>query len=705
MNADPTPVASFSTGLFRLDDLLIDLHSRRVTRDGVELAVSGLTFDLLVALLHASPGAVSSDVLMERVWPGVVVGLETVSQRVKLLRQSLGDNAERPHYVLTLRSHGYRLMTAAVSVLPEPVPERPRADTAPHRVVASDADTTGTEPATATRAAVPPAAARPWSLVGNRRWLVIALLPVALLLGAGWWGLRQGLVLQTAAPVGVSGPMMTSAARASSIAVIPFANLTGDASKEYIADGIAEELINALDRVPGLRVPARTSSFVYDGRRADIRRIARDLNVATVLEGSLRSAGERLRVSARLVDARTGFPIWTQTFDRQAADLFQLEDELAGQIVTAMRGYLQTDLPLPVAGRPPSQSFDAYQLYLQARATGHGTPDSERQALAIVNEAIARDPDFAQALGYRAFIEAAIGSLGGESARALQSARQDVTRALALSPNLSEALVARGMIEAASGEWVAADESFRGAIASSPTDPFPRNLYVLNILKPVGRLQTARAQLEESYRLAPAYGFTLNELTLISSILGNDEDMARFARINQAVDERPLHWDQLFAIARANERAGRDQDAARYAAQALPEPLKHAGGTAAVDSLYAALANPARRPAALEELEHLVPMLKSPGIDGRTRAFFLSAMVLIGGTDAAYGFVNDLLSSSPGSYLVADWSYLWQPEMHPFRRDRRFQGLMQRLGFIDYWKRYGAQDECDIKNDARLECR
>src|SRR6185437_3438353 len=130
-------------------------------------------------------------------------------------------------------------------------------------------------------------------------------------------------------------PTIRSAAADSSIAVMPFANLTGDASKDYIADGIAEELINALDRVPGLRVPARTSTFVYKGHNADIRRIAQDLNVATVLEGSLRTAGERLRVSARLVDARTGFPIWTQTFDRQATDLFRLQDDLAGQIVTA----------------------------------------------------------------------------------------------------------------------------------------------------------------------------------------------------------------------------------------------------------------------------------------------------------------------------------------------------------------------------------
>ena len=135
----------------------------------------------------------------------------------------------------------------------------------------------------------------------------------------------------------------------SSIAVLPFANLTREPEKEYFSEGLAEELIHLLARVPGLKVPARTSSFAYKGRNVDIRQIARDLEVGAVLEGSVRSAGERIRVTAQLVDAQTGYHIWSETYDRNFGDLFQLQDELAGAVVQALKLTLDGSR-LPIIG-------------------------------------------------------------------------------------------------------------------------------------------------------------------------------------------------------------------------------------------------------------------------------------------------------------------------------------------------------------------
>src|SRR5690242_13740205 len=140
-------------------------------------------------------------------------------------------------------------------------------------------------------------------------------------------------------------PAAASTAPAASVAVVPFANLTGDASKEYFSDGMAEELIDTLAQVPGLKVPSRTSSFAYKGRNVDIRRIAQDLGVRTILEGSVRGAGERIRVTAQLVDATSGYHIWSQSYDRELGDIFKLQDDLAGAIVQV----LKTKMKLAVA--------------------------------------------------------------------------------------------------------------------------------------------------------------------------------------------------------------------------------------------------------------------------------------------------------------------------------------------------------------------
>jgi TolB-like protein len=129
-----------------------------------------------------------------------------------------------------------------------------------------------------------------------------------------------------------------------SVAVLPFANLTGDPGKDYFGDGMAEELINALAKVPGLKVASRTSSFAYKGRNADIRQIARDLDVATVLEGSVRSAGDRVRITTQLINAESGYHVWSETYDYDFKDIFTLQDDLAGKTVAAFRR--STHLPL-----------------------------------------------------------------------------------------------------------------------------------------------------------------------------------------------------------------------------------------------------------------------------------------------------------------------------------------------------------------------
>ena len=235
---------------YQVGDLVIDLGQQRVTRNRSDIALPSLSFDLLVTLARAAPNLVTFDQLTARVWPHLVITPETISQRVKLVRDALGDDPHAPRYIAGIRGRGYR-MVAAVKPLP----------------VESQIQ--------------PP---------GHDETAVTAFNPPA-----------------------------------NSIAVLPFVNMSGDATQEYFSDGLAEELLNALTRINDLRVAARTSSFSFKGKDTDIGTVARKLNVGAVLEGSVRRSGHTVRITTQLNDAATGFHIWSESYDRDLGDMLQLQ--------------------------------------------------------------------------------------------------------------------------------------------------------------------------------------------------------------------------------------------------------------------------------------------------------------------------------------------------------------------------------------------
>ncbi|HEV2702533.1 MAG TPA: winged helix-turn-helix domain-containing protein [Steroidobacteraceae bacterium] len=616
MDTEPLPAAPPDPSGYRVDDLLIDARMGRVTRAGAELGITGLSFDLLLTLVRAAPAAVSMDALMERVWCGVVVSPETVTQRIRLLRQSLGDSADRPRYIAVRRGRGYRLV----------------------------------------------ASVKPLEL------------------------------------------NVSEASGACSIAVMPFANLTGEPGKEYLGDGMAEEIINALSAVPGLKVPARTSSFAYKGRDADVRRIARDLGVATVLEGSVRSAGERLRISARLVDASSSFPIWSQTYDRQFADLFRLQDDLAAQIVQALRNHLSINLALLPARPPPTADLQAYQLYLQARAVARGTAATQQAAFDLVEQAVRRDPDFAPALAYRAFVQVTLLRYGLGSPDTLDGAQREAERALARGPSLAEAFAALGALAQLRGDWVEAEKIFRSGLAVAASDPWLRTLYAILVLMPMGRMQQAVAQIRESYRLAPAQVFVIHQLSLVDALTGCDAEAMRLTDLSRKLGGGgPPGWELLLPYARAAALSGRYEEVRDRAVQTLPSALNDEEGVGILSVFYAALAEPGGKPAAGQALRRFVPRLVAANVDSVTKLFFVYMFATLDAFDEAYELANRWLDQSEQSGMTETWYSLWAPEMRPFRLDRRFQALVRRLKMTAYWQQFGPPDGCELQgNELRV---
>jgi adenylate cyclase len=211
------------------------------------------------------------------------------------------------------------------------------------------------------------------------------------------------LQVGVAAPAKVEAPVETGLSGKPSIAVLPFTNMSGDSEQEYFVDGMVEDIITALSRFNQLYVIARNSSFTYKGRAVDIRQVARELGVRFVLEGGVRKAGNRLRITGQLIDATNGAHLWADRFDGQLEDVFDLQDKITAQVVGAIVPTIQK-VEIENARRKPAESLDAYDLYL--RALPHASvilAADNLIALDYLSRAIAIDPDYALALGYAAW--------------------------------------------------------------------------------------------------------------------------------------------------------------------------------------------------------------------------------------------------------------------------------------------------------------
>ena len=253
------------------------------------------------------------------------------------------------------------------------------------------------------------------------------------------------------------------AASAQSVAVLPFVNLSGDTAYEYFSDGMTEELIDALVQVPGLQVPARTSAFVFKGKTGDIREIGRRLNVSTVVEGSVRRSGTRLRVAAQLIKVADGYHLWSATYERELRDVFAVQDEISRAIVQALQLKLA---PAPV--RP--ENLEAYQLYLKGRLfLNKGTAEGFNRALEFFSAAIAQDSGYARAYaGLADVYEELLTQRYLARAEAYPKVRAAAERAVALDSQLAEAYSSRGRIRRNEWDWSGAEQDLRRAVALNP---------------------------------------------------------------------------------------------------------------------------------------------------------------------------------------------------------------------------------------------
>jgi len=286
-----------------------------------------------------------------------------------------------------------------------------------------------------------------------------------------------------------------------SIAVLPFVNASGAAENDFLCDGISDELVHALGKVPALRVVARTSSFAFKGSTEDARTIGDKLKVRSLLEGTLRRSGDRLRITTQLVEVSSGFQLWSERFDRQVTDVFEVQDEITRSIVSSLKLELSPDAEATRATTPK-----AYECYLEARFHwNQRTESGVRRSLDLLDEAIALDPEYAPAHAAQASTLATLAIYGQQSpGDVMPKARRAADRALAISPSLAEALTARACVRAMyEWDWRGAEQDFLDALKFDPHSSTAHQWYAMNLLVPQGRFDEARSHIRRARTADP----------------------------------------------------------------------------------------------------------------------------------------------------------------------------------------------------------
>jgi TolB-like protein/DNA-binding winged helix-turn-helix (wHTH) protein/Tfp pilus assembly protein PilF len=452
--------------MYRFGPFSLDPGERIVSRDGTPLSLTPKVFDTLVCLVRNHGRLLTKDELLKEVWPDTFVEEVNLAVNISTLRKMLGEGPQEGRYILTVPGRGYRFVAAVQKATNENGNE-PSPISGNGLVASSGVDLTTMERGFGELDLQKSNGARqsvvmPISVQKSRARNLTVSAGVALLLAAAigsfFWLERT--------------KKSASATTAPSIAVLPFADLSPAKDQEYFSEGLADELINDLAKVPGVRVVARSSAFQFKDKSEDLRSVGRKLGVANILDGSVRREGNRVRIMAELIKVDDGFQLWSATYDRKMDDAFNVQDEIARSATAALQVKL---LGASVGGAIPSERTpkpEAYQAYLQAQAffgSGEDSGNLER-ALASADEAIKFDPDYAAAWALRSYVRNVMAAYNiTDMAKGFAGARQDAERAIALNPRLATGYLALGWIQMMyDWDWEQAEASLKKAAELEP---------------------------------------------------------------------------------------------------------------------------------------------------------------------------------------------------------------------------------------------
>jgi len=366
--------------------------------------------------------------------------------------------------------------------------------------------------------------------------------------------------------------------REASVAVLPFVNLSSDQENEYFSDGLTEELINSLSKIEELYVASRTSSFLYKEKIKDIRHIGRQLGVRTVVEGSVRKAGSRLRIAAQLINVTDGYHLWSEIYDRELEDVFAIQSEIGNRIAGSLRVVL-TQEEKHVLTKVPTVNVEAYDYWLRGRHNFYQlSRKSIEQARKLFNRAQQLDPGYANAHAWVAICNAFIYSWFGPNDEALNEAEKGSRMALKLDPTLSEAHVSRAMVLLLKKQVEEAVEEFETALNHKP-DTYEEYFFYARLCFEQGELEKAARLMDRASQLRPEDFNAPYMLGMVYFNLGQETEanaafLMSWERVKKQLELFPDDIRTLYLAGAASIRMGERERGLEFAERALSEDLR-----------------------------------------------------------------------------------------------------------------------------------
>jgi transcriptional activator of cad operon len=535
-------------GAMQIGEWIVNPSLDTITKGSETQKLEPRTMRLLLCLANSAGEVVSIERLLNEVWTGVVVGSASVYQAVSQLRKLLGDVDPDPTYIVTVPRKGYRLIAAvkrdAVQNAPAPPP-------------------------------VAEAAPIPVSVPAKRNLLPLIAAAAALI----------ALAVATSVIWKKSSTASLLANSANSIVVLPFIDMTADKTDQSFCDGLTEELSSWLAQIPTLKVVARTSAFAFRGQAEDVRKIGKALDTSHILEGSIRRSGDRMRITVQLIDARTGYHLWSEDFDRPVDDAIKIQEDISRSVAGVLQVRLTTDSEKQFALRRMADPR-TYQLYLLGRHYAQQlTAESTEREIDLYQQVLAADPNFAPAYTQLAYarinqgyfkslpvadvaaqvepliesalhldsrLSAAYAARG--SLRSLQDRTQDALRdlgtAISLNPSDMPAFAQIGHIHFFSGEPHAALLNYDHAATLDPLN-FALQVQRCMVLSDMARYEEAGSACERARVLQPGAASTAAGLTWLAEARGRVDEALRWNDVSiqaEPNDDFTLYWTraQLF---------------------------------------------------------------------------------------------------------------------------------------------------------------
>ena len=504
--------------IYEFGPFSLDPYERVISRDGTPLPLTPKVFDTLLCLVRNRGRLLTKDELLKEIWPDTFVEEVNLAVNISALRKAFGENPQDGRYIVTVPGRGYRFIAEVREVFNEdktelntvvggsggpplgPEGAKPNGTgtrypsvsemttdlpSPKHELERGRAETNG-----AGGLVTPAFVERSRAL---KRATLAVLIFLLLAVAIGYFRFEQ---TRRIAP----------AVKTASIAVLPFVDLSQNKDQEYFSDGLAEELINDLAKVQGVRVVARSSAFQFKGKNEDLRSVGQKLGVANILEGSVRREGDRVRIMAELIKSDDGFQLWSATYDRQIDDVFKVQDEIARATTAALQVKLLNSNGAEFSASVRSTNAEAYQAYLQAQYFFERNADesNEKKALNYADQAVKLDPNYAPAWALRSSILAslAIGT-SSESEQLFREARQAASQAIALDPLLAAGYVQLGWVQAFNDwDWEGARLSLEKAAQLQPGS-FPVLRYSSYLYQVRGQMDEAIATQREAIASDP----------------------------------------------------------------------------------------------------------------------------------------------------------------------------------------------------------